>query len=78
MGLGELVIILVITLILIGPSRLPEIAQKLGQFWHKLTQFNEKIKEDLDEELKISQLKQNIELAEKAEKENQHEEQSKS
>ncbi|MCW5588248.1 MAG: Sec-independent protein translocase protein TatB [Legionellales bacterium] len=71
MGIGELLIILIIALIVLGPERLPEIAKKAGQLWHKFTEFNQHIKQDLSEEMNLAQLKRNTELAEKAEKKQQ-------
>jgi TatA/E family protein of Tat protein translocase len=53
-GMPELIIILVIALIVIGPSKLPDLARALGKGMAEFRKATQEIKEslDLDEDLK--------------------------
>jgi TatA/E family protein of Tat protein translocase len=53
-GMPELIIIMVIALIVIGPSKLPDLARALGKGMAEFRKATQEIKEslDLDEELK--------------------------
>ena len=53
-GMPELIIILVIALIVIGPSKLPDLARALGKGMAEFKKATQEIKEslDMDEELK--------------------------
>ncbi|MCP4668954.1 MAG: twin-arginine translocase TatA/TatE family subunit, partial [Deltaproteobacteria bacterium] len=53
-GMPELIIILVIALIVIGPSKLPDLARALGKGMSEFKKATQEIKEslDVDQELK--------------------------
>jgi TatA/E family protein of Tat protein translocase len=53
-GLPELIIIMVIALVVLGPSKLPELAKALGKGMAEFRKATQEIKEslDIDEELK--------------------------
>jgi TatA/E family protein of Tat protein translocase len=53
-GMPELIIILVIALIIIGPSKLPDLARALGKGMSEFKKATQEIKEslDIDEEVK--------------------------
>lgn len=53
-GLPELLIIMVIALVILGPSKLPELAKALGKGMAEFRKATQEIKEslDIDEELK--------------------------
>ena len=62
-GFWEIAIIGVITLIVVGPERLPALARKAGIFAGKLNKFLNKVKADLNEELKTDELKDHLSMA---------------
>jgi sec-independent protein translocase protein TatB len=61
-GFFELLLIGIITLIIVGPERLPAIARKVGSFVAKANQFIGRIKDDIDNEIKIDNLKEEFSL----------------
>ncbi len=71
MGFWEFLVVIFVALIVIGPTKLPEVAKTLGALFAKGKGLSEKIKKDLDEQLKIEQLDRNIALAKKAEEQTQ-------
>ena len=62
-GFWEIAIIGVITLIVVGPERLPALARKAGLFAGKLNKFLNKVKADINEELKTDELKEHLSMA---------------
>jgi len=63
---AELFIIVIITLMVFGPKRLPQFAQRLGKLWSSLHRFNEEMHAVLDGEVMKSQLEKNIAKAKQA------------
>ena len=59
-GFWEFAIIAVITLIVVGPERMPSLARKAGIYAGKLNKFVKKIKYDIDEEIKVEELKEQL------------------
>ncbi len=55
-GFWEIAIIGVITLIIVGPERLPALARKAGVIMGKFNKFLNKVKADINEELKTDEL----------------------
>lgn len=45
-GFLEILVVLIIALIVIGPERMPEVARKIGQFTSKVKRFVNSMKED--------------------------------
>ena len=62
-GFWEIAIIGVITLIVVGPERLPALARKAGVIMGKLNKFLNKVKADINEELKTDELKERLSMA---------------
>ena len=62
-GFWEIAIIGVITLIVVGPERLPALARKAGVIMGKLNKFLNKVKADINEELKTDELKEQLSMA---------------
>jgi len=69
-GFLEIIVILVIALIVIGPERMPEVARKIGQFMGKTKRFIHSMKEnseitetvrDLQNSMNIEEEKRNLE-----------------
>ena len=61
-GFWEIAIIGVITLIVVGPEKLPFLARKAGLYFGKFNKFLNKIKSDINEELKVDELKEQISM----------------
>jgi sec-independent protein translocase protein TatB len=59
-GFWEIAIIAVITLIVVGPERMPSLARKAGVYAGKLNKFVKKIKYDIDEQIKVDELKDQL------------------
>ncbi len=50
-GFPELIIILIVALLVVGPSRLPELARSLGKALNEFKRMADEVKETLNEEL---------------------------
>ena len=61
-GFWEIAIIGVITLIVVGPERLPALARKAGVIMGKLNKFLNKVKVDINEELKTEEIKEQLSM----------------
>ena len=56
-GFWELAIIGAIALVVIGPDKMPALARKAGLYAGKASKFINKVKKDINEELKADELK---------------------
>jgi sec-independent protein translocase protein TatB len=63
-GFLEIVVILIITLLVVGPERMPEIARKAGQFVGKVRNFVHSVKEDSSLRDTVRELQQAMDLKE--------------
>lgn len=63
-GFWEIAIIGIITLIVVGPEKMPSLARKAGLYFGKLNQFLNKIKSDINEELKVDEIKEQLSMDE--------------
>ncbi len=52
----ELIVIVVVSLIVIGPDKLPKVAQTLGAMLGRMQRFMSDVKNDIDQELKNNDL----------------------
>ena len=59
-GLPELIIIMVIALIVIGPSKLPDLAKALGKGMAEFRKATQEIKNSLDMDEDIQEVKQDL------------------
>ena len=64
-GFWEFALIGVITLIVVGPERMPAIARKAGQYVGKVKKFIAKVQEDIGDELETDKLKEHLSLEDK-------------
>ena len=55
-GFWELVIIALVALVIVGPERLPELAQNAGRIIKKIRSFIQSAKREVEKELKLDQL----------------------
>ena len=63
-GLWEIAIIGIITLIVVGPEKMPAIARKAGLYFGKLNRFFNKVKSDINEELRMDEIKDEMSMDE--------------
>ena len=63
-GFWEIAIIGVITLIVVGPEKMPSLARKAGLYFGRFKKFLNKIKSDINEELKMDEIKEQISMDE--------------
>lgn len=61
-GFWEIAIIGVITLLVVGPERMPSLARKAGLYFGKLNRFFNKVKSDINEELKMDEIKEQMSM----------------
>ncbi len=61
-GLWEIVIIGIITLIVVGPEKMPALARKAGLYAGKLKKFVTKIKTDINNEIEADELKKRLSI----------------
>ena len=50
-GLPELIVIMVVALLVVGPSKLPELARSLGKAFQEFKRMADDVKETFEEEL---------------------------
>ena len=60
MGMPELIIILVIAVIVIGPKKLPDLAKSLGKGMSEFKKATQEIKESLDMEEEFKEVKEDL------------------
>ena len=63
-GFLEIMVILIIALLVIGPERMPELARKIGGFMGRMRRFINSVKEDGQMQETINDFKQSMNLEE--------------
>ena len=63
-GFLELMVILVIALLVIGPERMPEVARKIGTFMGKMRRFVNSVKEEGQVQDTLREIKQSMNIEE--------------
>jgi len=61
-GFWEIAIIGIITLIVVGPEKMPELARKAGLYVGKFKKFVSKIQNDINNEIKSEVLKEQLSI----------------
>ncbi len=64
-GFWEFALIGIITLIIVGPERMPAIARKAGIYVGKIKRFMTNIQDDISDELEIDKLKEDLDTVNK-------------
>ena len=59
-GMWEIAVIFVITLIVVGPEKMPALARKAGLYVGKFKKFVSKIKNDINTEIESEELKEEL------------------
>lgn len=54
----ELVVVLLVALVVIGPERLPKVARTLGHLWGRTQRYVNKMKSDIARDMELEELKQ--------------------
>lgn len=73
-GLPEMIIILVVALLVVGPSKLPELARTLGKAFSEFRRMADEVKETFEEEVMKEEEAKISETAEEAKSEVQQDE----
>ena len=55
---SELVVIMVVALIVIGPERLPKVARTMGHLWGRMQRYLQSVKTDIANDMAIEEAKQ--------------------
>ena len=63
-GFWEIAIVGIITLIVVGPEKMPSLARKAGLYFGKLNRFFIKVKSDINEELRMDEIKEQMSMDE--------------
>lgn len=56
-GFSELLLIAIVTLIVVGPERLPKVARTLGLLFGRVQRYVTEVKADINRELKLEELR---------------------
>ena len=57
-GFSEIVVIMVVALVVIGPERLPKVARTLGLLWGRAQRYINGVRADIERDMKIEELRQ--------------------
>lgn len=57
-GFSEIVVIMVVALVVIGPKRLPAVARTMGQWWGRLQRYINRIKMDVTTSMELEELRE--------------------
>jgi Tat protein translocase TatB subunit len=63
-GLPELIVIMVVALLVVGPSKLPELARSLGKAFNEFRRMADEVKETIEEEVLKEEEKKEEEIEE--------------
>jgi Tat protein translocase TatB subunit len=67
-GLPELIIILIVALLVLGPSKLPEVARSVGRALGEFKRMADDVKETLEQEMTVEEEEKKEEGSQKEEK----------
>lgn len=57
-GFTEILVILLVALVVIGPERLPQVARTLGNYWGRVQRYVNKVKRDVNESIELDELRE--------------------
>ncbi len=57
-GFSELVVIMVVALVVIGPKRLPAAARTMGRLWGRLQRYISRMKQDVTTSMELEELRE--------------------
>lgn len=56
-GFSELILIAIVTLLVVGPERMPKVARTAGHLFGRLQRYVSEVKTDINRELKLEELR---------------------
>ena len=56
-GFSEIVVIMVVALIVIGPERLPKVARTLGHLWGRAQRYVNGVRADIERDLQLDEMR---------------------
>ena len=57
-GFSEMLVILIVALVVLGPDRLPQVARTLGKTWGQLQRYVNRIKQDINSSMELAELRE--------------------
>jgi sec-independent protein translocase protein TatB len=57
-GFSEIVVIMVVALVVIGPDRLPTVARTMGKWWGRMQRYVNRIKMDVASSMELEELRE--------------------
>ena len=57
-GFSEILVIMVVALLVIGPERLPKVARSMGQWWGRVQRFVNTVKQDVNRSMELEELRE--------------------
>lgn len=57
-GFTEIMAILLVALVVIGPERLPQVARTLGGYWGRMQRYVNKVKQDVNNSIELDELRE--------------------
>lgn len=57
-GFSELVVIMVVALVVIGPERLPKVARTMGHLWGRTQRYVNGVRADIERDMQMEELRQ--------------------
>lgn len=57
-SLGELMVIMVVALVVIGPERLPKVARTMGHLWGRAQRYVNGVKADIERDMAVEEYRQ--------------------
>ena len=57
-GFSELVVIMVVALVVIGPERLPKVARTMGLLWGRAQRYVNGVKADIERDMAVEELRE--------------------
>lgn len=56
-GFSEIVVIMLVSLVVIGPERMPKVARTLGHLWGRLQRYINQVKTDVANSMELEELR---------------------
>lgn len=57
-ALSEIVVIMLVALVVIGPERLPKVARSIGRTWGRVQRYVNRVKSDIENEMAVDEARQ--------------------
>ena len=57
-GISELMVVMVVALIVIGPERLPKVARTLGHLWGRAQRYVNGVKADIERDMAVEEFRE--------------------